>query len=120
MASVRTTSARCFPVSPSRDFPDSAQDFVNERMVAQGKAKATVSKQVSGIRGYWDHLRSLDESLRERWPFADLIQAQCSARQATRIFASRMTMMDRDLTLLLSFVSGKKQTAEGSLTSVMS
>jgi integrase len=49
------------------------QDFINSRMIGQGKARATVSKQVSGIRSYWTYLCSEDESLRERQPFADLI-----------------------------------------------
>ena len=49
------------------------QDFVNSRIIGQGKARATVTKQVSGIRSYWTYLCSLDEALRERRPFADLI-----------------------------------------------
>jgi hypothetical protein len=49
------------------------QDFINDRVVAQGKAKRTVVKQVCGIRSYWSHLCSVDESLRDRRPFAELI-----------------------------------------------
>ena len=49
------------------------QDFINRRMIDQGKARATVGKQVSGLRSYWNYLVSLDELLRERQPFADLI-----------------------------------------------
>ena len=49
------------------------QDFINRRMLDQGKARATVAKQVSGIRSYWNYLCSRDETLRERRPFADLI-----------------------------------------------
>ncbi len=49
------------------------QDFINRRMIDQGRARATVTKQVSGIRSYWTYLCSQDETLRERRPFADLI-----------------------------------------------
>ena len=49
------------------------QDFINERVVAQGRAKATALKQVSRIRNYWSSLCSTDESLRDRRPFTDLI-----------------------------------------------
>jgi integrase len=49
------------------------QDFINRRMLDQGRARATVAKQVSGIRSYWNYLCSQDEALRERRPFADLI-----------------------------------------------
>ncbi|MGO9998503.1 MAG: hypothetical protein ACLPKW_12270 [Acetobacteraceae bacterium] len=49
------------------------QDFIKRRMIDHGKARATVAKQVSGIRSYWNYLVSLDELLRERQPFADLI-----------------------------------------------
>jgi integrase len=49
------------------------QDFISERMKVQGKARATVNKQVSAVRSYWNHLCSIDEALRERRPFADLI-----------------------------------------------
>jgi integrase len=49
------------------------QDFINNRMIGQGKARATVAKQVSGIRNYWTYLCSQDETLRERQPFTDLI-----------------------------------------------
>ncbi|MGD0109121.1 MAG: hypothetical protein ABSC06_34565, partial [Rhodopila sp.] len=38
-----------------------------------GKGHATVNKQVCAIRSYWAYLCSLDESLRERRPFGDLI-----------------------------------------------
>ena len=49
------------------------QDFINERMKVHGKARATVNKQVSAVRSYWNHLGSIDEALRDRRPFADLI-----------------------------------------------
>ena len=49
------------------------QDFINRRIIDQGKAKATVAKQISGIRSYWTYLCRQDEALRERRPFADLI-----------------------------------------------
>jgi hypothetical protein len=49
------------------------QDFINSRMISQGKARATVTKQVSGIRSYWTYLCSEEESLRGRRPFAELI-----------------------------------------------
>jgi integrase len=49
------------------------QDFINHRMISQGRARATVTKQVSGIRSYWTYLCSQTEELRDRRPFADLI-----------------------------------------------
>jgi integrase len=49
------------------------QDFINRRMLDQGRARATVDKQVSGIRNYWTYLCQLDETRRERRPFVDLI-----------------------------------------------
>jgi integrase len=49
------------------------QDFISRRMVDLGRSRATVTKQVSGIRNYWTYLCSLDEALRDRRPFADLI-----------------------------------------------
>ena len=49
------------------------QSFINQRMITQHKAKRTVYKQVCGIRSYWNFLVSLDEPLRDRRPFADLI-----------------------------------------------
>lgn len=62
------------------------QDFINDRMVAQGKARATVVKQISAIRSYWQHLCGLDESRRERRPFVDLIwprRRSCGLGRAT-------------------------------------
>lgn len=58
------------------------QDFINRRVIEQGRARATVAKQVSGVRNYWTYLCSQDEALRDRRPFADLIwPAPKSARR---------------------------------------
>ncbi len=49
------------------------QDFINRRMIDQGRGRSTVNKQISGIRSYWTFVCSKDGSLREQRPFSDLI-----------------------------------------------
>jgi integrase len=57
------------------------QGFINHRMMVQGKDRKTIAKLVSGLRSYWGYLCSLDESLRQRRPFADLIWHKPKARR---------------------------------------
>ena len=94
------------------------QDFINRRMIDQGKARATVAKQVSGIRSYWNYLVSLDELLRERRPFADLIwpTAKSTRRKPTDPNFISTKMMGRASTRRWCHAYGTRPIAASSLT----
>jgi integrase len=74
--------AQMFPGLTVQGFSrQHVQDFINQRMIGLGKSYATVNKQVCAIRSYWAHLCSLDESIRERRPFAELLWPKTKAKR---------------------------------------